>query len=374
MASVYSIPLCATDEFDGHNVNLASIRSSHNARTYSQKQSVFLLEHFFADGRNRLLRGCYEWSKQEQPGFWPLVFYGPSGVGKTSLAETFASRFADAFAERAIKITGSDFRRRFDNSVRTKSVSEFRETIDNVFLLLIDDLASIATDGAMREITQLVDRRGQDHRPTVITMKNPPWKEAALPVQLRSRLAGGLTIHVQEPGGAARREIIRQLCQKQNLKVDHGGIELLAASLPSTVPLMQRDLNNIFLRAKHQNVSELSSSLLDSLLDRQYSIDPDQWLPVISSIVAAHFGLSLQQLIGASRRQNIVQARSLAMFLAKQKLAASYVQIAKYFHRDQSTVRYLYRKIDSSLPHEAVLADLVIQLGSIIDQEVEKQN
>jgi len=69
--------------------------------------------------------------------------------------------------------------------------------------------------------------------------------------------------------------------------------------------------------------------------------------------VARHFDLSVTDLKSPSRRQAIVEARSLAMYIARRLTGASYAEIGRHFgDRDHTTVLHACRKLT-----QAVAAD-----------------
>ena len=79
-------------------------------------------------------------------------------------------------------------------------------------------------------------------------------------------------------------------------------------------------------------------------------------LASIAIHTAKYYRLKLSELRSSSRKQNLVRARSLAMYLGRQLTAKSMHQIGDYFGgRDHTTVLHAIRKIESQLDSDADL-------------------
>ena len=82
-----------------------------------------------------------------------IVLYGPSGVGKSTLAHALAAqrRERSAACKNVIATTGADFARALAHAVETESVADFRTRHQRCDLLLIDDLHRLAAKPAAQQ-------------------------------------------------------------------------------------------------------------------------------------------------------------------------------------------------------------------------------
>lgn len=69
----------------------------------------------------------------------------------------------------------------------------------------------------------------------------------------------------------------------------------------------------------------------------------------IQQCVARHFVVALADLQGVSRRKNLVLARHVAMFLARELTDMSFPELGEAFHRDHSTVHYGWRRVQGDV-------------------------
>ncbi len=291
---------------------------------------------------------------------WPLVLFGPSGTGKTSLGLSFLTDLSEPNPHEQTQssdgqlgyITGSDFERRFRSAMETDSVVDFRLKLAARSGLLIDNLDELATKPvAQHEILQLIDTMVAKNRPILFTMTQSPYEATQLIPQLVSRLGSGLALPVSPPGPDARREIIRDLADLHQLRFTNDAVQVLVDRLPVTVP----GINHFLLQFK-LSLSESDRSLAASPFDSDRMV---QWLCVddstiheteklIRKAVANAFNVKVADLSSQSRKQTTVMARGVAIWLNRQLARTSFKKIGHQFgNRDHSTIMHAWKKIDS---------------------------
>ena len=77
-------------------------------------------------------------------------------------------------------------------------------------------------------------------------------------------------------------------------------------------------------------------------------------------MVCEYFNVELARVRSASRRQSLVQARQMAMYLVRELTGAPLTQIGGYFGgRDHTTVLYACRKVAEDIRKEPFLSQAV---------------
>lgn len=329
------------------------------------------LNRFVGDQPNQLLK-VFSHSKTQSSAdsesliwstgsAWPLVLFGPSGTGKTSLGLSFLTDLSEpdqhepktqSSDSQPGYITASDFERRFRSAMETDSVIDFRLKLAARSGLLIDNLNELATKPvAQHEIVQLIDTMVAKNRPILFTMVQSPYETTQLIPQLVSRLGAGLALPVSPPGPDARLEIIRDLADLHQLRFTKEAVQVLVDRLPVTVP----GINHFLLQFK-LSLPELDRSVDASPIDADRIV---QWLCVddstileteklIRKAVANAFNVKVADLSSQSRKQTTVMARGVAIWLNRQLARTSFKKIGHQFgNRDHSTIMHAWRKIDS---------------------------
>ena len=306
--------------------------------------------HFLAGPENRLVEVAVR-SVMEEPEtcYNPLVLYGPSGTGKSHIAQGLAAAWkAGKRRDRVVCATAVDFARELAEAIESQAVEEFRAKYRRANLLVLEDLGQLATRksgklSAQEEFVHTLDVLAADRRWVVVTASASPAELSELLPALQSRLAAGLTIPLALPGPAARRAILQQLAANKNVELPEPVARVLAEGLGGTAPelagaLMQLaglDGDPIDLDGAKQYLAARSRKR------RQPSIHE------IALATARHFSLRITELRSSVRRRALVSARGVAMYLARRFAGMSLQEIGGYFGgRDHSTVMHSFRKIE----------------------------
>jgi chromosomal replication initiator protein len=331
------------------------------------------IDRFVGDDANRMLVGVFSQlasragmaSHDSCDHFWPLVFYGPSGTGKTSLAlavlaelvseQARSTRFDGAESgSRFLAMTGADFDRRYRSALATDAVDEFRFRFQSAQFLLIDGVQQLAEKRAAQlELVQLIDQLATHHRPVILNLDQSPLQSGGLIPQLVSRLTGGLSISIHEPGPAARSVIIQDFCRLHSLNLSEASIGLLSRRLNVSVPKIAHFFGQLKAALK-VSAADVSTEPIDpALINRLFERPPEEQERItrtVIQLVANEFKLRTHVLSSSSRKQSIVFARGVAIYLLRKMIGLSFLKIgAEFGNRDHSTIMHAFRKMDQLL-------------------------
>ena len=336
------------------------------------------LARFVGDEKNQLLK-IFDPSQspfitRERSHLWPMVLHGPSGTGKTSLALTIISELADEIdstripaseqspnktrrpAAKPIVLTAVDFDRRFRSALATDSVPDFRRRMLRSNGLVIDNVQQlIGKPAAQLELLFIVDQILARHCPLVVTMDRDPQHYEKFMPQLVSRFGMGLNLPVHEPGPAARTAIVADLSQIHGLSLTYEAIELLVAKLKTSVPKMVHFFGQLKTAYRMQfplnDCSSQTFAIDPAFINRMFQRTDDDRLELAQTIinqVAAEYKLKPKDIRSDSRKQSVVLARAVAIYLNRKLLGNSFLKIGAIFgHRDHSTIMHAYRKIET---------------------------
>ncbi len=301
------------------------------------------LRSFYAGPENLLVAVAVEGVLDPaQPRFSPLLLLGPSGVGKTHLAQGIARRWSETGQPgEAVYLTGSEFAKQFAAAIESDTVRSFRSRMRSAELFVLDDLTKLAKKPpALKELLFTLDALEQRGAATVVTSRTPPVELEQFPAALASRLAGGLVLTLSLPGVRARRAILEELAAAKGIELAPQAAEALAGQLAASVPELLQSLLQL-----------ASSPTIDSPRARRFLADRgtrDQ--PSATAILTAtakQFSLKPSDLKGSSRNRTVVAARSIAMYLIRQLTGQSLEQIGGLFGgRDHTTALYSCRKVE----------------------------
>jgi chromosomal replication initiator protein len=322
---------------------------------------------FFVGPENCLLDVVWNAVTQRTSRYNPVVLYGPSGVGKSHFVGALARRFRDHHPDsKTLLIGGEDFARAYASAVELDSISELRNKYHNADFFGLDGLESLAhKPAALMELLYTLDSLRQQGRWVFITANSSPVQLQWLTGGLRSRLIGGLTVPVSTLSDSTRSAVIDDMLRE---RIPGAARQQVEVSLRNGGRLDQgwRTVPDLRL-ALQQLLDGLISPACDdqATQERQGSDAPAKQATVreITKSVARYFRLKQSELTGPSRRQGIVHARNVAIYLSRRMTDTSYEKIGLHFGgRDHTTVLHAFQRIASLLDSDAKTQQAIREL------------
>jgi len=362
ISGILSIPLTVSTTLEGGAANLPRGASSMDATSRLD---------LIAGPENSLVRVLLEAVQAETLPHNPIVLVGGTGLGKSSLMEALAQRRQSAWpAVQVVATTAVDFARSYNHAYETKSLSEFRSRHQRAGVLAVDDVHRLASKpAAQQELITTLDAMLRRGSLVIATMRRQPSEVRGLLPALASRLSGGLIVPLALPETAARRAMVEQLSKQLGVPLTREVVHRLADAAPGKRPVFATPVQ---LRHAVLQLAQLAQSrqanidvqLVDQLV-REHQPETKTTLRQVSTAVAKHFQLTLQDLKGQSRQQAVVRARSLAMFLGRELAGASYAEVGQFFGgRDHTTVLHACRKVAGQLTDDHSLRELAEDLAT----------
>jgi chromosomal replication initiator protein len=285
-----------------------------------------------------------------------LALFGHSGTGKTHLAHGLVRHWNTQHgAESAVYLTAGDFYRQLLDAVKRHTTAEFHRALRDRELLAIDDLHQLPSDDYVsRELRFTFDAYEEEGGTIIVTSRRPANTLANISPDLRSRLSAGLSLQLAPPAGAARIRIIRRASESLGRPLSEQAATRLASGVDGTA-------NDLF-----GAVFELCATADgDQEVPSRFTRQPQ--LREIVAAVARHFRLPQKQLKSQTRRQSIVTARAVAIYLARELGSASYEQIGRALGgRDHTTIIHNYRKIERERSQDPAVQEAIEELTRTI--------
>ncbi|MEZ6090583.1 MAG: helix-turn-helix domain-containing protein [Pirellulaceae bacterium] len=346
-------------------------RQSSNAKGQG-KRAPFqpLLPNFVAGYENRLVGFvCGQDVSIVQRGN-PLLIVGASGVGKSAIARTlFDLEISLSPREERIGLfePAIDFARRFTEAIDAGTVDSFRQTFCNARVVVIEDLHLMkGKNAAQIELCSRLTERIDNDLPTILTCRRLPTEVDGLLPSLASCVLPGLTIPLQLPGPTARLHIIRSYAQLREISITEDQMVQLERELPrdATASALCSAVQQLALVSLDADRDVVTDKDIQSVT-ASFSAHPELPIGKIARAVARRFKLKTADLKSSSRRQQVVRARSMAMFLGRQLTQQSLQAIGQFFGgRDHSTVIHAIRSTEQLIgsdPSIARVADDVLE-------------
>ena len=303
----------------------------------------------------------------------PFFIYGGTGLGKTHLLQAIAHYVAEHSAELSLRyVTSETFLNDFINSLRDKRIEGFKQRYRTYDVLLIDDVQFFEhKERIQEEFFHTFNTLYEAGRQIIMSSDRPPREISTLEERLRSRFEWGLITDVQPPDLETRIAILRKKAAIDGIDVpDPDVLTFLASRISTNIRELEGALTRVvaFASLTGRTLSvELAQEVLKDVFPQSESAQVS--IERIQHTVSDRFGLSLTELCGDKRSQNIVYPRQVAMYLSRELTDSSLPKIGRHFGgRDHTTVIHATTKIARLMREDRSVWDLVQELTARIQQ------
>jgi chromosomal replication initiator protein len=303
----------------------------------------------------------------------PLFIYGGTGLGKTHLLQAIGQYVGEHSRKLSVRyITSETFMNDFINSLRDKRIEGFKQRYRTYDLLLIDDIQFLEhKERIQEEFFHTFNSLYEAGRQIVISSDRPPREISTLEERLRSRFEWGLITDIQPPDLETRIAILRKKVKTDGIHVpDQQVLTFIAGRVTTNIRELEGALTRVVafssLTGRAMTV-ELSQDVLKDVFPQGAA--PEVSIEGIQTAVTDRFGLSMEELCGERRSQNIVYPRQVAMYLSRELTDASLPKIGREFGgRDHTTVIHATSKIARLIREDRSVYNLVQELTARIKQ------
>ena len=324
----------------------------------------YTFERFIEGDCNRLARSA-SWAIAQQPGataFNPFLIYGGVGLGKTHLIQAIGNYArANGHARTVRYVSSETFTAEFVQSIQNNRIAEFSQFYRQIDLLIVDDVQFFSgKEKTQEEFFHIFNELHQTGRQIVLSTDRPPRDIVGIEERLLSRFQWGLSADVQMPELETRIAILKRRATDDGTRVREEVIEYVATHVKSNI----RELEGALIRL--QAHAALTSREIDLELAREVLRDlvkesrPHLSVEQIQRVVCEYLKIPEDLVRARTRKREIVQARQVAMFFAKQLTKHSLKTIGLHFGgRDHSTVIHAVQSVSDQIDTDPSFREMV---------------
>ena len=343
------IPLSETNR--DYTVSHAPIIDLPPIQTGLKKKYTF--DNFVSgDGNQWALAAALAVSENLATTYNPLFIYGGPGLGKTHLLNAIGNQIMENYPSARVKyIPAESFINEFLERLRLNDMDTFKKTYRNLDLLLIDDIQSLGGKKVttQEEFFNTFNALYGDNKQIVLTSDRSPDHLDSLEERLVTRFKWGLTQNITPPDFETRIAILRNKIEDLDFTFPDDTLEYLAGQFDSNVRDLEGALNDISLVARVKKIKDITIDVAaEAIRARKNEALQITVIPIekIQTEVGKFYNVSVNEIKGSRRVQNIVLARQVAMYLAREMTDNSLPRIGREFGgKDHTTVMHAYEKI-----------------------------
>ncbi|OGY78803.1 MAG: hypothetical protein A3B74_03305 [Candidatus Kerfeldbacteria bacterium RIFCSPHIGHO2_02_FULL_42_14] len=324
----------------------------------------YIFKTFVVGKKNELAHAACQ-AVAHQPGtvYNPLFIYGDVGLGKTHLMQAVGNQILLQTAhKKVLYVTSETFTNEFISAVQEGKAHHFKNKYRSIDVLLIDDIQFMAgKEGTQEAFFHTFNHLHQINKQIVITSDRPPKSITALGTRLLSRFEWGMIVDISAPDLETRIAILQEKCKEKSIAITPDVLQYIASHIQNNIRELEGALNRIVAHKDLHHIEPTLENIKDIL---STLIQPPKRGAItkkdILEIVAEFFHVKMGDLVGNSRKKELVVPRQIAMFLMREEIKTSFPSIGEELGgRDHTTAMYAHTKIKKNIEDDQKLQDNV---------------
>jgi chromosomal replication initiator protein len=338
------------NETDNLNISEFSIDPKTNLN------SRYTFQNFVVGSNNELAYSATMAVIQELgKKYNPLFIYGGVGLGKTHLIQAAGNELRKIYKNKiGIKYVSTEtFVNEVINGIKNKRMDDVKNKYRKVDVLIIDDIQFIAgKEKTQEEFFHTFNTLYENNKQIIISSDRSPYLLSTLEERLRSRFEGGMVADISYPDFETRMAILKLKLQTQHSDIflSDDILSLIAEKFPYNIRELEGALTRLLgivkIRKLNPTKENIQALLNEITNQRIMMIAPE----LVIKAVAEFYNIPEKDLIGHSRKKELVKPRQIVMYLLREYLKYSFPTIArKLGDRDHTTILHAYNKINQEL-------------------------
>jgi chromosomal replication initiator protein len=326
----------------------------------------------FVLGESNSFARAAAWAVANAPaqGYNPLFIHGNSGLGKTHLLHAIGNEALNLYPDYKVRyVSSEEFTNHYINAIANNKAHEFQIEYRQVDILLIDDIQFLqGKDQTQETFFHTFEDLYRNNKQVVISSDVSPKQLTGFEDRMRSRFEMGLMLQVSAPALETRIAILRKKAEIEKVRMADEILEYIAERVSSNVRELEGTLIRITAFANLSRIP-IDMNLVKTVLKDRSPLNQEAMItPVeIMNSVAAHYGLTVDDLSGNSRVAHIATARQVAMYICREQTNLSLPKIGQLFgNRDHTTVMYAAKKIADLMSEDRAIYNVVTDLTDTI--------
>ena len=237
-------------------------------------------------------------------------------------------------------------------------------------VLIIDDIQFLIGKEKTQDLFfHIFNTLHQSRKQIILSSDKPPKDLKGLDERLISRFQWGLTADIQPPELETRIAILKRKAETYGMYVSNEILEYIATNITSNIRELEgcliKLLANVSLGSKEITFDLAKKTVKEIATDRKTTT---LTIETITKVVCEHLGVAENKIRDKTRKKEIVLARQIAMFLAKELTLSSLKTIGLHFGgRDHSTVIHACNSIEGNRGKDTSFQNIIDDIRNKVE-------
>ena len=312
----------------------------------------FTFDHFVVGGNNDFAYSA-SLSMASKNNSLPsaLFLLSKTGMGKSHLSQAIGHYILSEHpSDRVYYMTAEDFSNEMVYAYRHDSINAFKGKYrDQCDVLLLEDVHHLSgKERTQIELAMTLDTLFESHKKIILSSCCLPADIPKINDKLRSRLSGSLISNIDPPDFKTRVRILQKKAKHNGCPLPENVIDYLASELTEDVRQLESGLIGVSAKSSLLGMPidiKLAESVVKNIIRNRENITID----TIKKIVSKYYTISVKDIVSSSRKQAIVRARQIAIYLSRKYTDAPLQAIGKSFNRYHATAIHSIGAVERAL-------------------------
>jgi len=277
----------------------------------------------------------------------PVFIYGPTGIGKTHLIHAIGN-YAQNQGKTVIYVTSEQFLNDYTHHMMNKIMDRFREKYRKCDFLLIDDIQFFSNKiQTQEEFFHTFNELHTVKKQIILTSDKPPKMIDGIEERLKSRFEWGLLADIGYPELETKIAIINKKCQLDGVDLSGDIVDYIASNMGDNIREIESAIINLnayaMLMRQKITLDFAKNVMREQIKERHKNVT----LENIILMVSKEMNIKPSEIKSKKRSTNIVEARRIGIYLARNLTPNSMPSLASFFGmKDHTAVSHNMKKIN----------------------------
>jgi len=305
----------------------------------------------------------------------PFFIWGGVGVGKTHLMQAIGHELLRNNPSLKVRYFPAEtFGNELISSLKGKTINQFKDKYRLLDCILVDDIQFIAgKEYIQEEFFHTFNALHMAGKQVILTSDRKPGDIDKLEDRLVSRFMGGLTVDIQPPDYEMRSAIILQKASEKGIDIDLDAVQYLADNLQSNTRDIEGKVQEISIKSISQGLTHINKTFVENYFhpnssSPNFNPQPNNSLLTprhLISVCAKHFNIKTGELVGNSRKKELVSARHITAYLLLTETNLPLKEVGQLLGgRDHTSIMHARDKVSSDINTDHQLRQVINQIKS----------